>query len=49
MITNDAVQEYRAIIKNADAIIIGSGAGLSTAARLNYGGERFAKHFPNFI
>jgi NAD-dependent SIR2 family protein deacetylase len=33
-------------LKNADAIIIGAGAGLSTAAGVNYGPVNFSKFFP---
>ena len=36
-------------IKTADAIVIGAGAGLSTAAGLTYSGERFEKYFFDFI
>lgn len=33
----------------ADAIVIGAGAGLSTAAGFTYAGERFEQHFADFI
>ena len=36
-------------IKTADAIVIGAGAGLSTAAGFTYNGERFGKYFSDFI
>lgn len=36
-------------LETADAVIIGAGAGLSTAAGFTYSGERFEKHFPDFI
>lgn len=36
-------------IEQADAIVVGAGAGLSTAAGLTYGGERFQRHFADFI
>lgn len=36
-------------IKTADAIVIGAGAGLSTAAGFTYSGERFQKYFSDFI
>ena len=32
----------------ADAIVIGAGAGLSTSAGFTYGGERFNKYFFDF-
>lgn len=35
-------------LKNADAVLIGAGAGLSTAAGLTYSGERFQKYFSDF-
>ena len=35
-------------IKNADAIVIGAGAGLSTAAGLTYSGARFERYFFDF-
>lgn len=35
-------------IQNAEAIVIGAGAGLSTSAGLTYKGERFAKYFFDF-
>ena len=35
-------------IKHADAVIIGAGAGLSTAAGYTYSGERFDRYFSDF-
>ena len=35
-------------IQNADAIVVGAGAGLSTSAGLTYNGERFKKYFFDF-
>ncbi len=35
-------------LQNADAVLIGAGAGLSTAAGLTYSGERFRKYFSDF-
>ena len=35
-------------IQNADTIIIGAGAGLSTSAGLTYSGNRFEKYFFDF-
>lgn len=37
------------LIEKADAIVIGAGAGLSSAAGLTYSGERFTEHFSDFI
>ena len=36
-------------IQNADAVVIGAGAGLSTSAGFIYSGERFEKYFFDFI
>ncbi len=35
-------------IESADAVVIGAGAGLSTAAGFEYSGERFRKYFGDF-
>ena len=35
-------------LRNADAVVIGAGAGLSTSAGLIYSGERFDKYFGDF-
>ena len=35
-------------IDTTDAIVIGAGAGLSTAAGFIYSGERFEKYFSDF-
>lgn len=42
------VEAYRKI-RSADAILLGAGAGLSTAAGLVYDGEDFQKNFKDFI
>lgn len=42
------IEKIKELIKNADAILIGAGAGLSTAAGFTYSGERFQKHFADF-
>ncbi len=36
------------LIKNADAVVIGAGAGLSTSAGFTYSGERFETYFSDF-
>lgn len=36
-------------IKDADAVLIGAGSGLSSAAGLTYSGDRFKRLFPDFI
>ena len=35
-------------LENADAVVIGAGSGLSTAAGYTYSGERFEKYFADF-
>ena len=35
-------------LKQADAVLIGAGAGLSAAAGLTYSGERFERFFSDF-
>ena len=36
-------------LNEADAVVVGAGAGLSTSAGFTYSGERFQKHFADFI
>ena len=42
------IDQLQAAISEADAIIIGAGAGLSASAGFIYAGERFEKHFSDF-
>ena len=42
------IARLREELKTADAIVIGAGAGLSTAAGLTYSGERFERYFFDF-
>lgn len=44
----DSIGKLRKAIADADAIILGAGAGLSTSAGLTYTGERFEKYFRDF-
>lgn len=44
----DNLKELKEQIENADAIIIGAGAGLSTSAGLEYSGKRFCDNFSDF-
>ena len=46
---NSRILKARQLIQNADYIIIGAGAGLSTAAGLEYTGESFEKNYKEFI
>lgn len=43
------IEKLRTTLQDADAIVIGAGAGLSTSAGFTYSGERFEKHFSDFI
>ena len=42
------IEQIQAKLNNADAVVIGAGAGLSTSAGFTYSGERFYKHFSDF-
>lgn len=44
----DKIQILQQRIKEADAVVIGAGAGLSTAAGFTYSGERFDRYFSDF-
>ena len=45
---SEKIEKIKALIDDADAVIIGAGAGLSTAAGYTYSGERFKKYFYDF-
>lgn len=45
----NSIEQLKGKIKTADAVVIGAGAGLSTAAGFTYSGERFQKYFSDFI
>lgn len=42
------IERLREALASADAVMIGAGAGLSTAAGFVYSGERFHRYFPDF-
>ena len=44
----EQVRKLKEKIQNAEAIVLGAGSGLSTAAGLTYSGERFQKYFFDF-
>lgn len=46
---SDKLQQLKAALADADAVLVGAGAGLSTAAGFLYSGERFHAHFEDFI
>lgn len=45
---SDKINRVKDLLKNADAVVIGAGAGLSTSAGFEYSGERFKKYFSDF-
>ena len=45
---SDELQRLNTALREADAVVIGGGAGLSTAAGFVYGGERFSRWFGDF-
>ena len=46
---SDNINGVREFLQEADAVIIGAGAGLSAAAGFTYAGKRFETHFADFI
>ena len=44
-----SVEKVKKKIENADAVVIGAGAGLSTSAGFTYSGKRFEDNFADFI
>ena len=42
------IERLRTALRGADAVVIGAGSGLSTAAGFSYAGERFEQHFSDF-
>jgi NAD-dependent SIR2 family protein deacetylase len=45
---DEQIARLKKEIQTADAIVVGAGAGLSTAAGLSYSGERFEYYFSDF-
>lgn len=43
------IERARTLLAGAERVLIGAGAGLSTAAGLSYSGERFQRYFAPFI
>ena len=42
------IEKLKKALKNADAVLIGAGAGLSTSAGFTYSGARFETYFSDF-
>ncbi|MBR3203090.1 MAG: Sir2 silent information regulator family NAD-dependent deacetylase [Solobacterium sp.] len=47
--TPDGVNKLRKALQEAETIVIGAGAGLSTSAGFRYSGDRFERYFKDFI
>ena len=47
--SSENMQGLRLALEEAEAVVIGAGAGLSTAAGLTYAGPRFEENFSDFI
>lgn len=45
---SEQIDRLKSEIENANAILIGAGAGMSTSAGFTYNGERFEKNFSDF-
>ena len=49
MTYSEQIEQVRQALREADAVVIGAGSGLSTSAGLTYSGPRFQEHFGDFI
>lgn len=45
---SDNIEKLKSILYDAEAVVIGAGAGLSTSAGFTYSGSRFEKYFADF-
>ena len=45
---SEQIAQLRTVFQNCDAVVIGAGSGLSSAAGFTYTGERFEKYFSDF-
>ena len=45
---SEQIERLKEALQNCDAVVIGAGSGLSTAAGFTYTGERFEQHFSDF-
>ncbi len=46
---DDRINKLRSALRECDAVIVGAGAGFSTAAGFTYAGERLMEYFPDFV
>lgn len=44
----EQIERLKSALENADAVVIGAGAGLSASAGFSYSGKRFKKYFSDF-
>ena len=42
------IEKIKSVLENAEALVVGAGAGLSTSAGFTYSGERFEQYFSDF-
>ena len=45
---SEQIEQLQTALQDCDAVVIGAGSGLSTAAGFTYTGERFEQHFSDF-
>lgn len=45
---SEPIERLKAVLQDCDAVVIGAGSGLSTAAGFTYTSERFEKYFSDF-
>ena len=45
---SEQIERLKTALQDCDAVVIGAGSGLSTAAGFTYTGERFEQHFSDF-
>ena len=46
--SSEPIERLKAALRDCDAVVVGAGAGLSTAAGFTYSGERFEEYFSDF-
>ena len=45
---SEQIERLQKVLQDSDAVVVGAGAGLSTAAGFTYASERFEQHFSDF-
>ena len=46
---NETLSAVRTLLREAEAVVVGAGSGMSAAAGLTYAGRRFHEKFGDFI